>query len=164
MIKKKYDELSLGIIITAVGLIYSFLISTIPKKAVANAVVDATTLPKVLAFTLLFLGVLQLGIGFKKVKTESNESGDDESKEEKPSYITVLKTMVIIVVYVALLADVGFLIMTALCLFAQFIVLTPVDKKKNYLVYAIIAVVSSIAIYIAFRNGLSLMLPEGILG
>lgn len=161
MINKKYNELTLGIIIAAIGLIYLLLTKTVPKKSVADAVVDARTLPFILSSMLLFLGAIQIGVGIKKAKDQKEEEKSAE-KEEKPSYSTVVKTMIVILVYVALLSRLGFLVMTAICLFLQFIILTPVDKKKNYILYAGIAVISSVVIYTAFRNGLNLMLPQGI--
>ncbi|WP_313506270.1 tripartite tricarboxylate transporter TctB family protein, partial [Stutzerimonas kunmingensis] len=66
-------------------------------------------------------------------------------------------------IYVVLLGPVGFPIMTALYLYLQFIVLTPVDHKVRHLPYAAIAVVTSAVIYLLFREAFDLLLPAGLL-
>jgi putative tricarboxylic transport membrane protein len=156
---KKYNDLILGIIILAFGLIYFLLTQQVPERNVG--LVTARFVPNLLSIAMFILGSLQLIAGFSKIKkfTEGPVEGD----EEKVDYSTVVKTLVSIVLYIALIDIVGFLIITAVFLFTQFIVLTPVDKKKNYVQYAVIAVATSVVIYLVFRNGLDLMLPAGIL-
>jgi len=66
-------------------------------------------------------------------------------------------------IYVVLLGPVGFPIMTALYLYLQFIVLTPVNQKVRHLLYAAIAVVTSAVIYLLFREAFDLLLPAGLL-
>jgi len=77
---------------------------------------------------------------------------------------TVLITVGLILVYVVLLKPLGFIISSSLYLFAQILVLVPVRIKKNYLLYALVAVITSAIIYVSFRFGLDLMLPAGLLG
>ena len=48
-------------------------------------------------------------------------------------------------------------------LYLQFIVLTPVNQKIRHLSYLLIAVVSSAAIFLLFREAFDLMLPAGLL-
>lgn len=168
MINKKYSEMVLGLIMLVSGLIYFILSGTIPKKTFAGTVVNAATVPYVLASMLIILGLLQTGMGLlvfkhEDKKEEKKEEVADDASEEKPSYLTVLQTLVVITIYTFFIAKIGFLIMTILCLFVLFIILTPVDQKKNYLRYGIISIISACFIYFSFRNGLHLMLPEGLL-
>ena len=53
--------------------------------------------------------------------------------------------------------------MTVVYLIAQFIVLTPADKKPNYLLYTVIAVLTSACVYLLFRYAFDMMLPVGFL-
>ncbi|MNE90686.1 hypothetical protein D3C80_1882280 [compost metagenome] len=53
--------------------------------------------------------------------------------------------------------------MTAIYLYLQFIVLTPVDHRVNHLAYALIALVTSAITYLLFREAFDLMLPSGLL-
>jgi hypothetical protein len=75
----------------------------------------------------------------------------------------VILTIGLIAVYILLMPVVGFLIMTALYLFCQIVLLMPPDIK-NYLLAAEIAVVFSVGVYFLFVQGLTLILPRGILG
>lgn len=151
-IKKR--EFAVGVFFLAVGLGYLYLTSTLPRKQF----IDAAFVPYVLASIMCVLGVLQL--------REANKLGAGEasaSATDRPDYATVLKTLGLIVVYAAFLESVGFPIMTILYLFAQFIVLTPANKKVNYLMYGAIAVITSAAVFLTFRYAFDMMLPVGLM-
>lgn len=157
---KKYGEMILGIIIIVIGAVYCGLTTEIPRKGI----IDATFIPYILVSLMFLLGVLQLVAGYKAMRNFTDETGRKPVKEEeKPDYRTVLRTVISIVLYIAFIDMIGFLIMTALFLFAQFIILTPVDKQKNYLSYAGIAIVTAVVVYFTFRDLFDLMLPEGLL-
>ena len=149
----KKRELALGFVILAAGLAYLFLTSQLPRKQF----IDAAFVPYVLASIMCILGVLQLRAAWSFVPKAS--SGKDE---EAVDYATVVKTVGLVVGYVALLEYIGFPIMTVLYLVAQFVVLTPVRKKVNYVLYAVIAVISSAVIFLTFRYAFDMMLPVGL--
>ncbi|MDR0638191.1 MAG: tripartite tricarboxylate transporter TctB family protein [Spirochaetaceae bacterium] len=75
----------------------------------------------------------------------------------------VILTFVIIAVYIALISVVGFMIMSALYLFAQILVLTP-HGKRNFLITGIISVVTSVLVDYIFVSLLHVLLPRGLLG
>lgn len=150
----KKREFTLGLIILVLGLGYLFMTSQLPRKHA----VDASFIPYVLGSILCLLGVLQLRAAAKL----SGKAADGKAADFA-DYPTVWKTVGLIVIYVALLGLVGFPIMTVLYLFAQFIVLTPVHKKANYVLYGVVAMISSAAIFLTFRYALDLMLPVGLL-
>jgi putative tricarboxylic transport membrane protein len=159
-VTKKTRELILGGVMLAIGAFYLFMTFQIPRKGT----IDATFIPFILSGTLFLLGFLQLGgTLFGKKKDISAQSQQPTKKKDKVDSKTVIETIFIIIVYLAFLGRVGFVIMSAIYLFAQFIVLTPLSKKKNYLLYAITAIVSSVSIYLIFRYVFNLMLPEGLL-
>ncbi len=156
----KRKELLVGILMLGAGLFYLFLTINLPRRGA----IDASTVPYVLSVGLCLLGFLQL-LAARKATAPAADPDDDAGATEKtpPDYPTVFKTLGLIAVYVALLQEVGFLLMTALYLYAQFIVITPREQKVNHISYIIIAVVTSVAVFYLFRQGFDLMLPSGFL-
>ena len=150
-IKKR--EFAVGAFFLAVGLGYLYLTSNLPRKQF----IDAAFVPYVLSVTMCLLGVLQLWQAHKLGASEASGAGD------KADYRTVAKTLGLIVAYAALLEPVGFPIMTVVYLFTQFIVLTPVDKKVNYVLYGVIAIATSAAVYMTFRYAFDMILPVGVI-
>ncbi|MBT3068184.1 tripartite tricarboxylate transporter TctB family protein [Rhodoferax sp. U11-2br] len=150
-IKKR--EIVVGAIFLLIGIGYLYLTSAIPRKQF----IDAAFVPYVLATTMCLLGVLQLREAFKRAGAK--QSG----KQDTADYRTVWKTLGLIVAYAALLESVGFPLMTVVYLFAQFIVLTPGDKKISYPLYGAIAVTTSIVVYLTFRHAFDMILPVGLL-
>ncbi|HEY8904616.1 MAG TPA: tripartite tricarboxylate transporter TctB family protein [Rhodoferax sp.] len=150
-IKKR--EIAVGAFFLVVGIGYLYLTSTIPRKQF----VDAAFVPYVLAITMCLLGVLQIREAYKLA------GGKHAEAPETADYRTVLKTLGLIVAYATLLEPVGFPIMTVVYLFAQFVVLTPVDKKISYVTYGAIAVITSAVVYLTFRQAFDMILPVGLL-
>lgn len=150
----KKREYALGFIILIAGIAYLLLTSRLPRKQF----IDAAFVPYVLASIMCLLGVLQLRAAWLFVP----ESSAGKS-EEAIDYATVGKTVGLVAGYVALMEYIGFPAMTVLYLVAQFVVLTPVNKKVNYILYTAIAVISSAVIFLTFRYAFDMMLPVGFL-
>lgn len=154
----KRKELVIGIVMLGAGLIYLFLTMNLPRKGF----IDAAFVPYVLAAIMCLLGVVQLSAS-RKLRSDAPRAAPEDGATPAPDYRTVLKTLGLIIVYIALLETVGFPIMTVLYLYAQFIVLTPIEQKVAHLRYAAIALVASALIFVTFRQGFDLMLPAGFL-
>ena len=148
----KKREFALGIIILVAGIAYLLLTSQLPRKQF----VDAAFVPYVLGSIMALLGVLQLRAASAFVPKAPSANAPDTV-----DYATVVKTIGLVVAYVALMEYVGFPIMTVLYLVAQFTVLTPLRKKVNYPLYIVIAVISSALIFLLFRYAFDMMLPVG---
>jgi len=156
----KRKELLVGALMLGAGLFYLFLTMNLPRKGA----IDASTVPYVLSIGLCLLGVLQLLTATKATQPPADPDADAELPDSTPpDYPTVFKTLGLIAVYVALLQKVGFPIMTVLYLYAQFIVITPRERKVNHVAYIVIALVSSAVIFVTFRQGFDLILPAGFL-
>ncbi|NQD95501.1 tripartite tricarboxylate transporter TctB family protein [Pseudomonas sp. CrR25] len=153
----KKKELLIGALMLGAGLLYLFLTVSLPRKGF----IDASTVPYVLAAGLCLLGILQLVHGSKVKPPVADATSEDDA--DAIDYPTVIKTLGLIGIYMALLEPVGFVIMTVLYLYLQFIVLTPREQKVHHLTYAVIALVSSALIFATFRQGFDLMLPAGLL-
>lgn len=151
----KRNELLIGLAMLGAGLGYLFMTLQLPRRGF----VDSAFVPYILSAVLCLLGVLQLLAWKKLPKPTAGAAVEKESID----YLTVFKSFALVIVYVALLETVGFPIMTALYLYVQFLVLTPLDQKANHLLYAGIALVSSASIYFLFRESFDLLLPAGLL-
>ena len=153
-------ELTIGVAMLGVSIAYLAMAYRVP----GHEGIDAATVPSLLAILLCLLGVLQVLSAFKHAAPLT--AGSSEPDEPNAAVVepqTVLKTLGLILLYVVLLGSVGFPIMTALYLYLQFIVLTPVDRKVRHIPYAAIAVITSGVIYLLFREAFDLLLPAGLL-
>ncbi|ETA81568.1 tripartite tricarboxylate transporter TctB family protein [Youngiibacter fragilis] len=158
---KKYNDLIVGLSMLAFGLFYLIMTMQIPRK---GKLIDATFFPYILSTIMLIVGLLQTVRGAASAKRFDAASYEEPKAGQKGDMKTVLITVGLILVYVVLLKPLGFIISSSLYLFAQILVLVPVRIKKNYLLYALVAVITSAIIYVSFRFGLDLMLPAGLLG
>lgn len=152
MKNKKRSEFLLGLIMLLLGVGYLWATAAIPRKEH----IDASFVPYALGVICGLLGVLQLLAAVRLSATSSVENDG-----VRVDYATVAKTVALIVGYVALLSYVGFPIMTTVYLLAQLHVLTPNDQQPRWMLYGCVAVVSSAAIYLLFRDAFDLMLPLG---
>ncbi|APU29249.1 hypothetical protein UYA_05680 [Ectopseudomonas alcaliphila JAB1] len=157
-------ELIIGIVMLGASLTYLVLAQQLP----GHDGVDAATVPKLLAGFLSLLGLMQLISAFAKPKVAAEPASPVPTEaEEQPAEViepkTVLKTLGLILGYMALLGPVGFPIMTVVYLYLQFLILTPVSQKPRHTTYLLISVISSAVIFLLFREAFDLMLPTGLL-
>ncbi|HBC01028.1 MAG TPA: tripartite tricarboxylate transporter TctB family protein [Pseudomonas sp.] len=155
-------ELTIGVAMLGASIAYLVMAYRVP----GHDGIDAATVPTLLAILLCLLGALQTLSAFgnrARLPAESDADAPEQTSTSVVEPLTVLKTLGLILIYVVLLGPVGFPIMTALYLYLQFIVLTPVDHKVRHLPYAAIAVVTSAVIYLLFREAFDLLLPAGLL-
>lgn len=157
MDNNKKRELLIGVAMLGTGLGYLTMTSQLP----GHEGIDATFVPYLLSTLLCLLGGMHLLTVFKAPQAVQ---GSNEAAADGPDLKTVSKTLALIVGYIALLQPVGFPIMTAVYLYLQFLVLTPLDHKANHLAYGLIAVITSAVVYLLFHQAFDLMLPSGLLG
>lgn len=157
----KKKELLIGVAMLGAGLTYLVLTLKLP----GHSGIDAAFVPTLLSGLLCLLAAMQLFSAFSAADNPAKEASvaDATAPVIGSDVKTVVKTLALIVGYIALLNPVGFPIMTVIYLYVQFVVLTPVDHKVNHLTYALIALISSASIYLLFREAFDLMLPAGLL-
>lgn len=158
---KKYNDLIVGVTMLAFGLFYLIMTTQIQRK---GKTIDATFFPYILSTIMLIVGSLQTIKGVLASKKYDAASYVEPAAHEKGDMKTVLITVGLIIAYVALLKPLGFILSSTIYLFVQIMVMVPNRIKKNYVLYAVIAVATSALIYVSFRFGLDLMLPAGLLG
>ena len=161
MVIRNKKELLIGVAMLGVGLGYLFMTSKLPR----HSGIDVAFVPYLLSAMLCLLGAIQLVSGFTTAKaTEQGADDETPTSAEGIDVKTVIKTLALIIGYIALLKTLGFPIMTVIYLYLQFCVLTPLGQKINHLIYGLIALISSATIYLLFREAFDLMLPSGLLG
>lgn len=117
--------------------------------------INAQFFPYLLSAMLGAVSVIQLFIAIRKLPS-AGSAGKGMTRE---GALRILLTLLLLVLYVALLKAVGFLIMTIAYVFFQSLLLTP--RKLVSIKFSLcLALVSSTVIYVLFTHILSLMLPR----
>ena len=154
---KKCKDLILGVVMLAFSafyLVFAQQIKTRPK--ITPSYSGARVIPTLLGILLAILSVLLIIQGIRRMRSHQ----DDGKKMDRGDMIAVTLTIAVIVAYTLLLQYLGFILATVLFLFAQMTILAP-KEKRNYLLFAIVAVVFTALVFVAFRIGLNQLLPRG---
>jgi small neutral amino acid transporter SnatA (MarC family) len=155
---KKCKDLILGVFMLALSvfyLIFAQQIKTKPKLTPSYA--SDRIMPTILGILLAILSVFLIVQGIKKMRAPDD---GEVKRADRADTIAVVLTFAIIIAYIILLPYLGFILSTMIYLFIQMIILAPPDKR-NYVVFAIVAVVFTLLVFFAFRMGLSQPLPRG---
>ena len=160
MFFRKYGDIIVSIFYTALGAVVIYLAQQLPKSRVMKIGPDFMpmvigTIILILALMLLFSSVRNFRANAKKAETMPADTSD---------YKRVLASLVLVVIYVNILAPVGFILSTLGYLFLQILVLAPDDrrKRKDIITYAIIDVVFVLVVFYLFRYGFKIVLPSGL--
>ncbi len=156
---KKYRDLILGVVMLLFSGFYLYFtqqIKTRPKLTPEYA--SARIMPTLLGILLAVLSVICIVQGINKMKTHDEKV----EKADKGDVIAVALTFAVIIGYTIILPNLGFCLSTVIYLFLQMIVLAP-SEKRNLKLFAIVSVVFTAFIFVAFRVGLQQLLPRGII-
>ena len=163
---QRYRELGLGIAMLALAAFYLHHASLIRIRSSVR--VDARLVPQALGTLVVVLGVLQIAAGIRRLAAARKENREERipevflSAEEKRIAKPVSLTFAIIFGYALLFDRLGFIIASTLCMFLQMLVLAPKGRARPLFFFAI-AAAAAVVVYIAFRKGLNLSLPQGVL-
>ena len=157
-------------IFAAVLLIFFALVIFFTKdiqRLVVNTTVDARFWPKVIGIGGCVLSVMLFVQGVVEGNTlkkrEENGLIEKPSKGEglfKGDSLRTLLTLVLMFLYIAGLQTFGFIVMTLVYLFLQFMLLSESGNRK-ILRLAVITVLFTAIVYLLFRNVFQMMLPIG---
>jgi len=153
---RRYKELILGAGITVLAAVY--LAAALMMKINVATAFSSRVVPLMLGGGTLVVGILQCAAGLSSAR--KYKPGEDGEKSDR---LVPLLMFAVMVGYVVILEPVGFLISTAVLLFAQIMLLSP-KHKVNIPLFLVVSAGFSAATYYAFRYGLQLILPVGILG
>ncbi|RKI70082.1 tripartite tricarboxylate transporter TctB family protein [bacterium 1xD42-67] len=160
--KEKRETILMGVFFLASSALLFVSAMSIPAP---NALTKGGDyMPKVMA---VFLAVCSLGFLVTGIMKEPDQtgSGKAEAGQEmgKKQWFLFAVELALLFSYLYLLKTVGFLIMTSAYIFVQAWVIT-VKEERRPVKMAVIAVVSTVIIYLTFVKGFKLLLPAGILG
>ena len=159
---KKCKDLILGIVMLLFSgfyLFYAQQIKTRPKLTPSYA--SAKIMPTLLGILLAVLSIICIIQGYRKMTLPDTQS-DSSKKLDKGDVMAVVYTFAVIIGYILVMPTLGFILSTLLYLFLQMIVLAP-PEKRNYVLFAIVSVVFTAFVFVAFRVGLQQLLPRGII-
>ena len=159
---KKCKDLVLGIVMLLFSgfyLFYAQQINTRPKLTPSYA--SARIMPTLLGILLAVLSVICIIQGFRKMTSPDTQS-DSSKKLDKGDVMAVVYTFAVIIGYILVMPTLGFILTTLLYVFLQMIILAP-PEKRNYALFAIVSVVFTAFVFVAFRIGLQQLLPRGII-
>ena len=157
-------------IFAAVLLIFFALVIFFTKdiqRLVVNTTVDARFWPKVIGIGGCVLSVMLFIQGV--VEGNTLKKREEKGLIEKPSKgeglfkgdsLRTLLTLVLMFLYIAGLQTFGFIVMTLVYLFLQFMLLSESGNRK-ILRLAVITVLFTAIVYLLFRNVFQMMLPIG---
>lgn len=166
------SDLGAGIVVALVGI--AFFLETLRIKRTGD-VVGPETLPAIVGIGLLILGALLAVSAFRKHRATPEElmertladtadpesaDGDEPAAPPAPVSTRVLLNFAVFFGYLFIFIPVGFLLSTAVFLFAM----TTLYNRRKWIRNLVFSVVFSAVIYFAFKNGLGVYLPPGILG
>ena len=157
---KKCRDFVVGIVMLVFSGLYLFFtqqVRTRPKLTPAYA--NARIVPTLLGVLLAILAVIVLIEGIMKMKKAKDE---DAKPGAKGDVMAVVLTFAVIIGYIMILPELGFCLSTVVFLFLQMLILAPKDKR-NYWLFALVAVIFTAVVFVAFRIGLQQMLPRGII-
>lgn len=159
MFFKKFGDFVVGVFFLAAAIAIYVMAMALPPSLMGG--LGSDFMPKILAVATGVLAVLQIISGIHKIRIYVPEEEKEEA--DKPEYLRVLITIVAFTLYVSLMDFIGFILTSIVYLFVQMCILAT-KEQRNYILFAVIAVVFNVAVYFLFRNGLHVMLPVGILG
>lgn len=160
MFVKKFGDLITGLIF--LGLSVAIFIASGFLEASLMGGLGADFMPRVLAVVTAVLAVIEIRQGVITIRNYNSGYAENEEQNDR---LRVLLTILVFAGFVLLMQPLGFILSAVIYLFLQILILAPEDqrKAKHIVMYAVISVVVSIAVYYIFRYGLSVMLPTGIL-
>lgn len=159
---KKCKDLILGIVMLLFSgfyLIYAQQIKTRPKLTPSYA--SAKIMPTLLGILLAILSVFCIIQGIRSMKAPDEKEGNAK-KLAKGDVMAVVFTFAVIIGYILIMPLLGFILSTIIYLFLQMLILSPAEKR-NYVLFAIVAVVFTAIVFVAFRIGLQQLLPRGVI-
>ena len=125
--------------------------------------IGAEFMPRIYAAVLFICAAIQLVEGIRRqfVETEPSAVQEPSKAVDKQGRRNVAFAFLLIFVYIAALKPVGFMLASAVFIFALCVLLTPDYAKRNYLGYAVFSVLLSAGTYFLFKNVLYIALPDG---
>lgn len=156
---QKYKEIISGLVFVVFSITAYFYADSIRVFAPNSGnYINAQFFPKVISFMLGLVSVYQVIVGIRQLAKTAAVPCDAHTMS-RTAILRIVATLILLMIYVALLESLGFLIMTVLYIFFQVLILTP-RERINYPFTIGLSVVFSGLVYFMFTQVFSLMLPR----
>ncbi|WP_172372328.1 tripartite tricarboxylate transporter TctB family protein [Sporosarcina jiandibaonis] len=159
MREARKDLVNSLIIVAFCGIAYSGILE-IPVRGAAKT--EADFFPKIIVGLLFVLAIFLLVksiYGMIKQEKRDNKKERVDWQRLFKENSKVIYTFAIFSVYIFLLQGIGYFISSVIFLFALYLILMP--GKKRYITGIIGSVLITVLLFVVFRYGLSVYLPEG---
>lgn len=107
--------------------------------------------------------ILRVGIQLSRAEHSSSGSAKENKHAAVKEMLPAVETLLLLGLYVFAIEPVGFLLSTPFYVFGQAWILAP-KSQRNPVRFALLGVLSAVAIYCIFKFGFQLLVPPGILG
>lgn len=160
MFFKKFGDLIVSIFFIVLSIVMMIAAQALPKSKVMD--IGPDFMPMVIGAVSLVLAVALLVITLMRFKANAEKIASE--KPEVYDYKRVLLSILLMLVYVFTFKPIGFIVATLIYLPLQITVLAPDDKrtKKDIILYVVIDVIFTLAVFFLFRYGFKIMMPAGI--
>lgn len=152
MSSKARSDVADGIffILLGIGALYRAFDFHIP----GNMALSPSIFPVIVSAVIIALGAGQI------YKTRTAATTPDAEGKNKVDVKAVASVFLLCVLYVVAMPYIGFLLSTMLYLFLFLLLL----REKSRLMICLVPIVTSLAVYLLFSKGLSVMLPAAKIG
>jgi hypothetical protein len=156
----KYKQVIAAACVMAFSVALYFNTGTIRVlQPISASYVNSRFFPYIIAVLLFAAGLAELVASIRRLP-RADAPGGAKAGLDRAGVLRIIATLLLLVVYVALLNTLGFWIMTMAYLFCQILLLTP-GRKRHVPFAAGLSVAASSLIYWLFSHVLTLMLPRG---
>lgn len=178
MIKmRRFKDIVIGAIVMAFGVFYFSQTLSIKKIPYIDPVVGSAMFPRIIAGVIVACGLVILIQGIRSAaKTENKptesaktileeadeaENGSPEKADRKKGNIKVVLVLLSFALYAFFMDKIGFAVASALYMFSQMILMdSGRPTAKRMVLYAVLSIVLSAAVFALFRYGFGLILPK----
>lgn len=152
---KRYKDVVIGGILAVLSCIY-LAISFQIKLTNIDRIVGSRLFPQIIGTIILLFSIWLIVSGVQNAKRVVARE-----QEPKKNHIRTIIVLGSFAAYIFLMDKIGFTVSSILYLFSQMIAMGswPV-KKKSLILYLVISVTTSIAVYVLFYKVFMLMLPK----
>lgn len=128
---------------------------------------DSQSVPQMLGVLMIMLSALHIAVTVHNNRRSMADNGEGESRPKRAKKLNpvVLGSIALLIAYILLYQNLGFLLSTFAYLVSVTTLLTPPPKRRRMALFIVpFSAVTACAIYFIFTKYLTLMLPQGILG
>jgi Tripartite tricarboxylate transporter TctB family. len=165
---KKYSNIITGIVLMTVSVMYFLQTLSINKIAFIDPLVGSARFPQIIAVILalcagilIFQGMGELKNNRNKVAENSENADSEVAVSNKKGNLKIVLVLGSFALFAFLMDKIGFAIDSFIYLWSQMVIMSHEKQtRKSVLIYGLLSIVISAAIFTLFRYGFGLILPR----